>query len=230
MSITTDRIAKTNGIGRTPGSPDAAASTYLFDAVKRTLDCLITGVIVVGDQGRILHSNLAAQEMLEAKSPIIQHGGCLCALQAERTKELRRAIVTAQADGAAIGPAGLSVALVDKIGGHATAHILPLTPLPRTGRRNAHMPVVVFILSSTIALPIEIGAVVKSFHLTPAEARLLQQLVSGASLHEAAAALGIAEPTARTHRNHIFTKTGVSRRNDLLLLISRLVPPIRRPH
>jgi hypothetical protein len=185
MSITTERIAKANGIGRTPGSPAAAASAYLFDAVKRALDCLITGVIVVGDQGRILHSNLAAHEMLEAKSPIIQLGGCLCALQAERTKELRRAIATAQADGAAIGPAGLSVALLDKTGRHATAHVLPLTPLLRTCRRNVHMPVVVFILSSTVAPPIEIGAVVQSFHLTPVEARLLQQLVSGASLHEA---------------------------------------------
>jgi DNA-binding CsgD family transcriptional regulator len=63
-----------------------------------------------------------------------------------------------------------------------------------------------------------------------AEVRLLQLLVSGASLMEAGAALGITEATARTHRNHIFTKTGVSRRTDLLALVGRLVPPIRRPH
>ena len=99
--------------------------------------------------------------MLEAKSPIIQLCGCLCALQAQPTKELRRAIATVQADGAAIGPAGISVALLDMTGGHATAHILPLTPLRRTGRRNAHMPAAVFILSSTIAPAIEIGAVVQ---------------------------------------------------------------------
>jgi DNA-binding CsgD family transcriptional regulator len=49
------------------------------------------------------------------------------------------------------------------------------------------------------------------------------------SLIEAASALGITEATARTHRNHIFTKTGVSRRTDLLALVGRLVPPIRRP-
>ena len=229
MSITTDRIAKANGIGATPGRSDAA-NTYLFDAATGTLDCLIAGVIIVGDQGRILHTNLAALEMLQAKSPVIQLGGCLCTLQAERTKDLRRAIATIQADYAAIGPAGVAVPLIDKTGAHATAHVLPLSNSPRAGRRNAHMPAVVFIQSSSIAPPIEIGAVVQSFHLTPAEARLLQQLVSGASLHEAAAALGIAEATARTHRNHIFIKTGVSRRGDLLLLIGRLVPPIRHRH
>jgi predicted nucleic acid-binding protein len=53
--------------------------------------------------------------------------------------------------------------------------------------------------------------------------------VSDLVLTEAASALGITEATARTHRNHIFTKTGVSRRTDLLALVGRLVPPIRRP-
>ena len=228
MSITTDRIANANGIGAAPRRSDAA-DTYLFDAVTRTLDCLITGVIIVKDQGCILHANLAAQEMLEAKSPIMQLGGHLCALQAECTKELRRAIATVQADYAAIGPAGVVVLLIDKTGAHATAHVLPLSNPPRAGR-NAHMPAVVFVRSSNIAPPIEVGAVVQSFHLTPAEARMLQQLVSGASLYEAASALGIAEATARTHRNHIFIKTGVSRRSDLLLLVGRLVPPIRHRH
>jgi DNA-binding CsgD family transcriptional regulator len=68
------------------------------------------------------------------------------------------------------------------------------------------------------------------FKLTPAEARLLAQLVSGASLAEAALNLGIAEATARTHRNHVFTKTGVSRRADLIVLVGRLLPPIRQTH
>jgi hypothetical protein len=59
---------------------------------------------------------------------------------------------------------------------------------------------------------------------------LLGELVGGASLSEAAVALGIAEATARTHRNHIFTKTGVSRRTDLMLLVWRLAPPIFHHH
>ena len=45
---------------------------------------------------------------------------------------------------------------------------------------------------------------------------------------EAAGSLGITEATAKTHRNHIFMKAGVSRRTELLALIGRLLPPIRR--
>jgi DNA-binding CsgD family transcriptional regulator len=83
-------------------------------------------------------------------------------------------------------------------------------------------------VTPSAASPADFGTVARIFSLTPAEARLLQQLVAGASLTEAASALGVTEATARTHRNHIFTKTGVSRRTDLLALVGRLVPPVRR--
>ena len=116
--------------------------------------------------------------------------------------------------------------LVDKHLAAATAHVLPLAwnGTPHIGCRGG------IGAPAGAALPAEIRTVARIFSLTPAEARLLQHLVTGASLTEAATALGVTEATARTHRNHIFTKTGVSRRNDLLVLVTRLVPPIRRPH
>jgi len=85
----------------------------------------------------------------------------------------------------------------------------------------------VFVARATASPLTDIRTVARVYSLTPAEARLVQQLIAGASLTEAATALGIAEATARTHRNHIFTKTGMSRRADLLALITRLIPPVR---
>jgi Bacterial regulatory proteins, luxR family len=82
----------------------------------------------------------------------------------------------------------------------ATAHVLPLANAGSHATHPEHMPTAAVFV------------------------------IAGASLTEAANALGIAEATARTHRNHIFTKTGVSRRTDLLALITRLIPPVRRPH
>ena len=232
MSIVTDRIArKANGIGGKANPLDDNAKSYLFEALGSTLDSIVMGVIIVADQGRILHTNQAAQRMLDARSPIVSLGGCLGALQAELTKELRRAIAAAQADASLIGVAGIGVPLVDKNMTAATAHILPLARGDRPARRsNAETAAAVFVTPASTASPADVGTVARIFSLTPAEVRLLQLLVSGASLMEAAAALGITEATARTHRNHIFTKTGVSRRTDLLSLVGRLVPPIRRPH
>jgi len=233
MSITTDRIVrKANGVGGEFDPLDAGANLYLFEALGSALDSLALGVIIVGDQGRILHANVAAQLMFEAKSPIISLGGCLCALQAELTKELRLAIAAAQIDTGRISAAGIGVPLVDKSLAAAMAHVLPLARGKRRALQpNGQTPAAVFVTpASTASSPADIGTVARIFSLTPAEARILQQLVSGASLTEAASALGVTEATARTHRNHIFTKTGVSRRTDLLVLVSRLVPPIRRPH
>jgi DNA-binding CsgD family transcriptional regulator len=232
MSIVTDRIArKANGIGGKANPLDDNAKFYLFEALGSTLDSIVMGVIIVADQGRILHTNQAAQRMLDARSPIVSLGGCLGALQAELTKELRRAIAAAQADASLIGAAGIGVPLVDKNMTAATAHVLPLARGDRPARRsNAETAAAVFVTPASTASPADVGTVARIFSLTPAEVRLLQLLVSGASLMEAAAALGITEATARTHRNHIFTKTGVSRRTDLLALVGRLVPPIRRPH
>jgi DNA-binding CsgD family transcriptional regulator len=227
MSMTTDRIArKANGFEASASSHDAGAKSYLFEALGSTLDSLVIGVVIVADQGRILHANQAAQRMLAAKSPIVSLAGCLCALQPDLTKELRRAIATAQADAKGIAGIGIGVPLVDKTMAAVTAHVLPLA----CGDRQAATAAAVFVTPSGASLPAEIGTVARIFSLTPAESRLLRQLISGASLTEAACALGVTEATARTHRNHIFTKTGVSRRADLLVLVTRLVPPIRRPH
>ena len=85
-----------------------------------------------------------------------------------------------------------------------------------------------FVARANMMLPVDVGTVARIYGLTPAETRALQHLVAGASLTEAATALGVSETTAKTHRNHIFLKIGVSGRTDLFALIGRLVPPIRR--
>jgi len=69
----------------------------------------------------------------------------------------------------------------------------------------------VFVARATASPLTDIRTVARVYSLTPAEARLVQQLIAGASLTEAATALGI----------------GVSRRTDLLALITRLIPPVR---
>jgi len=222
MSISGDRLArKLNGIGGRTESLDDQVKTDLFDALGRTLDSIVIGVIIVTDHGRILHANQAAKHMLAAKSPIISLGGCLAALQGELTRELRRAIATAQADAKGVGAAGIGVPLVAKNMTAATAHVLPLAcGNSHAARSDTQTTAAVFVTPSA-ASPADFGTVARIFGLTPAEARLLQHLISGASLTEAA---------ARTHRNHIFAKTGVSRRTDLLALVGRLVPPVRRAH
>jgi DNA-binding CsgD family transcriptional regulator len=232
MSIVTDRIYEdASTVAACASCPAAAAKSYLVEALGSTLDSIDVGVIIVNGEARILHANQAAKRMLDQRSPIVSLCGCLGALRADLTKELRTAIATAQIENARIGAVGIGVPLVDKEMTAATAHVLPLANARSHATHPEHMPTAAVFVARATASPLtDIRTVARVYSLTPAEARLVQQLIAGASLTEAATALGIAEATARTHRNHIFTKTGVSRRTDLLALITRLIPPVRRPH
>lgn len=62
------------------------------------------------------------------------------------------------------------------------------------------------------------------FGLTRKEAMLASELAAGRSLDEAAARLGIARNTARSHLRALFAKTGVSRQGELVRLIHTSLP------
>jgi DNA-binding CsgD family transcriptional regulator len=69
------------------------------------------------------------------------------------------------------------------------------------------------------------AATATAYGLTPAETRVLASLLAGRTLAETAAALGVAQGTAKTHLDNIFGKTGVTRQADLMRLATGLVPP-----
>ena len=68
-------------------------------------------------------------------------------------------------------------------------------------------------------------ATVERLPVTPAETRLLANLFAGHTLAETAATLGITRPTAKTHLEHIFLKTKVTRQAELMRLWTRLISP-----
>jgi DNA-binding CsgD family transcriptional regulator len=207
--------------------PDGDGKSDLWTLLSGALDSLAPGIVIIANRARILYANKAAREMLAAKSPIIAIGGELAASQHETTKELRRAIAASRSRLPNGHAAGVGVPLADGVTGAFTAYALPL---PCGAYPSGEAPTAIFVMRGGRAAPLDLSAVAGLFRLTPAEVRLLRYLVSGASLGEAAAALGIAEATARTHRNHIFIKTGVSRRSELQYLVCNLLPPVRPLH
>ena len=60
------------------------------------------------------------------------------------------------------------------------------------------------------------------FALTPAETRVLCQVLSGKNVSEAAKDLGVAASTVRTHLDNIFAKTGVARQTHLIRLVAHV--------
>jgi DNA-binding CsgD family transcriptional regulator len=79
---------------------------------------------------------------------------------------------------------------------------------------------VAVFLADNAAQPAARTELLKSlFELTPAEARLAEQLASGPSLSDAADNLGITIGTARTQLKSVFLKTDTSRQAELVRLL-----------
>jgi DNA-binding CsgD family transcriptional regulator len=61
------------------------------------------------------------------------------------------------------------------------------------------------------------------FDLTPAEARLVVQLVTGTSLKSSAKALAVSYETVRRQVKSVFHKTGTHRQSELVLTVLRAI-------
>jgi DNA-binding CsgD family transcriptional regulator len=192
------------------------------------LDVIDVGVIIVGANAEVLHANLAADRMLRAETPVRSLKGQIATLSSDTTDELRCAVTLAQAGETNIGAAGIGVPLRHPNGSPAIAHVLPLGRGEVRTRLAPQAVAAVFIADGTALRSAELDAIARQFKLTPAETRVLARLIAGAAVPKAAEELGLSDATARTHVQRIFRKTRVSRLPDLLLLMDRLAPPIRR--
>jgi DNA-binding CsgD family transcriptional regulator len=186
-----------------------------------TLDALKLGVVLANADGRILYANRAAQEMVRDGGPLRDRGGVLRAENGAASAEISAAIRHA-ARGSGNGRTGLAVRLTELDHTPVVAHVLALA----AGEPEPGAVAAVFINPA-----VDNGAsaqdVAATFDLTPAETRVLDRLLSGSSVAKAAAELGVAATTARTHLDSIFSKTGVSRQSQLLRLAAQITSATR---
>ena len=200
------------------------AKTIERSRMAEALDALRCGVVLADARGAILHANEfgrahAAQRRAGARGrghPARQGSG--------RRDRIAAAIALAAQDEAGIGKTGLAIRLTEPDEPAIFAHVLPLTGSDLRTRLQPEAVAAVFIG----APPDEqdgAATTAAAYGLTPAETRVLANLLAGRTLNETAASLGVAPATAKTHLDSIFAKTGVTRQADLMRLATGLAPP-----
>jgi DNA-binding CsgD family transcriptional regulator len=190
------------------------------------LDTLAPGIVLVAEDSAILHANRTATDMLDRKTPIAAARGRLSAVDKQATDRLRRTIAIAAGNESRFGASGIGMALRGRSGEVATAHVLPLARGELRTRLLPHAVAAVFV-ASDLRLPFNrLQAVAEAFGLTPAETRVLDRLIRGDSISEAAAAINVAVTTVKTHRSRLLSKTGARRQTSLISLVHRLVPAV----
>lgn len=95
-------------------------------------------------------------------------------------------------------------------------HLLPLK-----GPRGSTRAILVVTTLAASGMP-SADLVQRLFALAPAEARVAALIGSGLSPRQASQQLGISEGNVRTTLKHVFGKIGVSRQNELAVLLTKL--------
>jgi DNA-binding CsgD family transcriptional regulator len=124
-----------------------------------------------------------------------------------------------------VGSKGIAVPLPARDGESYVAHILPLTRERRAGTAYAAVAAV-FVQKAALDTRSPLEAIAKRYKLTPSELRVLVAVVEVGGVRETAQALGLGEPTVKTHLNRLFTKTGTNRQADLVKLMAGFASPL----
>ena len=201
----------------------------LDESLISSLNMLCAGVILAAADGRIAHANRAAEQMFNEGGPVRSRNGFLAVNTREAQDELLRALMFAQQDEAKIGTCGIGVPLPNNQGFPAIAHVLPLKGSVVRARLAPRTAAAIFVVQADQPQDGNLEVISRLFGLTRGECRVLAEIVHGAGVTEAGNRLGVSEATARTHVQHIFRKTGVSRQAELIRLIANLISRVRLP-
>lgn len=189
---------------------DSPLSEQGLDLLEQTLNRLLMAVAIVDFQGKVLIHNKAMVDLLNRHNALFLKQMQLHTLPANA---LRHALAQMHA--------GAANELPVKLGGDAAG--APLLSLSLTRLEMPFQSVdAVLLMAADRQQPLfSAEALQQQYALTPAEARLVQQLLLGDSLDQACAALSVSINTGKTHLKQVFVKCGVKRQSELMQLVYR---------
>lgn len=186
-------------------------------ALAGGLDRLSVAVVIVDSDRRVHFSNPRADEILAASDGVHARARRLHACDPKADQKLAHHVRQA----AALGDTQTGRLLLPRRDGAAPlcVRILPAPrgTFPFLGDRHF-----VSLFLGEESETQDVGALLRDmFRLTPAEARLVQALMTGVSLRAYADDTRISVETARTQVKSVFSKTGTSRQSELIALLNR---------
>ena len=201
-------------------------TTIRSEALEATLNAFTTGVYLTDRHGRIVYMNRAAERLVRTSNPIRVANSHLSPIDHKARLALDRAIDEATGDEADLPTSGFTIALPGGDNGGLIATVLPLARGEPQSGAFAGM-VAIFVQDPIVMPPFIPGqAFAELYGLTTSELRVLLAMVPGLSVKEAAKVLGIGENTAKTHLQHIHSKTGTSKQTELMRLFMSSTPPV----
>lgn len=184
-----------------------------------------SGIVFADGQGRLVEANPVARRMLEQGDPLRIVRGRL-EIPGEVVKDHLETALAAAADGdVPLGRRGIAVPGKHRDGRPFLAHVMPLAARQIQNGIPMRAVAAVLVADTDDDLRGTIEAASLIYGLTPAEARVFELTIAGRTSDEIGRELSITTSTLKSHTQHLFEKTGLHRRSDLIRLASRLRLP-----
>ncbi len=185
---------------------------------EETLNLLSTGMMLVGSNCRLLQANRSAARILDSKDGMALANGRVTVAsraEAEHLQALVERICSGDGDG---DEPNWAVMTIDR-GRDVRPLSIMVAPLQlnRSGENTSVAAIFIRDLEVRQSVPPEVLA--KLFGLTPAEARVVVELVKGRRPQEVAEELGVSLNTVRNQLKQIFSKTNTGRQSELISLV-----------
>ncbi len=184
------------------------------------LDQLSIGVAVVDPGCHVVWANRYCSEILTEADGLSIIGGELRASTRKQSLDLHRRIREI-GDRCGDGEMATGVITLARPSGRRSYHAA-VRSLDQPAPAAAHY-VAVFVTDPQRDERLDAGHIASLFDLTHSESELAARLAAGKRLDLAAAELGVATGTARTHLKHIFQKTSTGRQGELSRLLRALL-------
>jgi DNA-binding CsgD family transcriptional regulator len=196
------------------GEDNLGEAAVLLDVI----DDLSPGVLIVTPDLKVSMLNRAARELADEQDAITVVGGRLRIGPNGRQDVLARAVARAAASPAP-SPMWTYVTAVER------STRLPVHVYVR-GITPEH--VVVYLIDPASAVAPDPDLLRSIFRFSPAEIRVVSELLRTQHVEAVAETLSLSVHTVRAHLKNLFAKTGVRRQGELLQLIQASVSCLRR--
>ena len=189
----------------------------LTHAALAALERLNYGVLLLGPEGELRHSNRRAQDISErTRAFSAGASGRLQASPAAVANKLHKALQAAQQDGAG-DLAATALRLRGVTGSEVHAFVVPV---PAGTRHFENAVVAMMFVADPQSTLLNFAAKLQQiYHLSPTEAQLAEALVNGRSLKQFAVKRGTSLNTVRTQLRSLAAKVGAKRQVDVVRCI-----------
>lgn len=171
------------------------------------VDRIFVGAIVATVDGRVIAANRSAERLMASHTELGCWGGLVTAHRLRDTRKLHN--------------------LIRECSNTAGHRALRLGTPPNalqvlvTGTRSENHRVLIFLMEARATPPVDASYLAAVYDLTPAEIRLIQALLQGHNLTEAARHLGLSRNTVHSQLKSTFVKTQTNRQGELIALLLR---------